>query len=415
MNHHVVRLWVLCLLCFYGFAPAPAEEIAAAGKAVGWRGDGTGRYPDAQPPATWDVDAGKNILWRTKVGRGQIHAGRGRRPRCSGRGTRPADVRRSGQREDPLERDQLSRGLPPGGKRPEAKPPTAEGCGYHAHASLRRQTHLCNLRHGNRRLLRSCGASPLDPLPRTTADHSVWPRVAGARRRETPGEHFRTDRAGPADRQRRLGRPRGPIHLRHARGGEDGRRRGGDHARRRLRASGRRTDPARKLADTIEYVSPVVDAGVVFFVDSTTVALRLPAKPGETIRPEKVSGERRRRGRSVRLARVPRGDDLFVSRGVLYAMEAASGKLAYKKELEIRSAGGKAGGEPADLYPSLTLAGNFLLVSNDVGEMLVLAPGKEYKQIARNSLDKGSGASPVPCGSRLLLRSGTMLYCIGSR
>ena len=39
-------------------------------KVVGWRGDGTGRYPDANPPTEWflkENGESKNILWKTKL------------------------------------------------------------------------------------------------------------------------------------------------------------------------------------------------------------------------------------------------------------------------------------------------------------------------------------------------------------
>jgi outer membrane protein assembly factor BamB len=52
----------------------PLLQCAAApvfADSLGWRGDGSGRYSDAKPPAQWDMDEGKNILWRTKVGKSQ--------------------------------------------------------------------------------------------------------------------------------------------------------------------------------------------------------------------------------------------------------------------------------------------------------------------------------------------------------
>ena len=33
----------------------------------GWRGDWTGRWPDATPPLAWDYETGTNILWRTTL------------------------------------------------------------------------------------------------------------------------------------------------------------------------------------------------------------------------------------------------------------------------------------------------------------------------------------------------------------
>ncbi len=34
---------------------------------VGWRGDGTGRYPDASPVRAWDLKEGTNVLWRVPL------------------------------------------------------------------------------------------------------------------------------------------------------------------------------------------------------------------------------------------------------------------------------------------------------------------------------------------------------------
>jgi hypothetical protein len=32
---------------------------------VGWRTDGTGRYPDAQPPTEWSAQS--NVVWKTPL------------------------------------------------------------------------------------------------------------------------------------------------------------------------------------------------------------------------------------------------------------------------------------------------------------------------------------------------------------
>ena len=45
-------------------------SLAEEAKVVGWRGDGTGRYPDATPPTEWyqkENGESKNILWKTKL------------------------------------------------------------------------------------------------------------------------------------------------------------------------------------------------------------------------------------------------------------------------------------------------------------------------------------------------------------
>ena len=103
------------------------------------------------------------------------------------------------------------------------------------------------------------------------------------------------------------------------------------------------------------------------------------------------------------------GNDLHGCQRGSYALEAHTGRLSYyEKELALRfSAGGQPGRPPANLYPSVTLAGKRLLVGNDAGETLVLQPGEQYKEACRNTIDNGSGASLVPDGARLFLRAGT--------
>jgi outer membrane protein assembly factor BamB len=84
-------------------------------------------------------------------------------------------------------------------------------------------------------------------------------------------------------------------------------------------------------------------------------------------------------------------------------LNAATGAVLLEKSLEI---------DP-NIYPSLALAGKHLFLGNEKGTMLVLEPGVLYKEIRRNELPDGSGASPVFSGSHLFLRGGEILYCVG--
>ena len=77
------------------------------------------------------------------------------------------------------------------------------------------------------------------------------------------------------------------------------------------------------------------------------------------------------------------------------------------------AAGPTLGGK--HIYGSLTLSGKVMPLTNDIGETLVLAPGRQYRQRSHNYLDQGSGASPVADGKLLLLRGGGKLYGLGGR
>ena len=98
--------------------------------------------------------------------------------------------------------------------------------------------------------------------------------------------------------------------------------------------------------------------------------------------------------------------------GLIYAMnaksifsvvDAATGEVVSERRLDF------GGGQS---YPSITLAGNRLFVSSDNGTTLVLEPGREYKELARNSLETFR-SSLVFEGKRMYVRTTKGLWCIG--
>jgi len=86
-------------------------------------------------------------------------------------------------------------------------------------------------------------------------------------------------------------------------------------------------------------------------------------------------------------------------------IDAKTGKIVYHKRLSKRGA----------FYGASMMAeGRIYAISKERGAV-VLAAGKEFKQIARNYLDDKSlfNGTPVISNSQLLLRSDRFLYCIG--
>ncbi len=61
-NQKVVFAVMLTALSGPGFG-GPALAVDVTGASVGWRLDGTGRYPNADPPLRWAPD--QNVLWAT--------------------------------------------------------------------------------------------------------------------------------------------------------------------------------------------------------------------------------------------------------------------------------------------------------------------------------------------------------------
>jgi outer membrane protein assembly factor BamB len=64
------------------------------------------------------------------------------------------------------------------------------------------------------------------------------------------------------------------------------------------------------------------------------------------------------------------------------------------------------------IYPSISLAGDRLYVSSDNGSTAVVQPGREYKVLARNKLEPFR-SSLVFEGKRVYIRTEKRLYCIG--
>jgi outer membrane protein assembly factor BamB len=64
------------------------------------------------------------------------------------------------------------------------------------------------------------------------------------------------------------------------------------------------------------------------------------------------------------------------------------------------------------VYPSICLAGKYIYISSDNGTTIVLEPGRAYKEIARNDLETFR-SSPVFEGRRMYVRTQKHLWCIG--
>ncbi len=374
-----------------------------------------GAYPQADPPTEWDADSGRNILWRVKVGKGQstpLAVGR-----CVLVTSEPDRLTALDAADGKVLWTRTSGydSLPPEIKAPAKNPPTSPNCGYSTptsasdgqavYAAFGTGVVACYDLAGTRRWLRY-----LDMRQTTEYGRSASPLLAHGKLIVSLGGLVALDaRTGRTlwqtpEAKMTYGTPAvatiGRSEVVFTPGGDCVRLADGKILARRLAAS--------------TYTSPLVDSGVVYYLDSSSVAIKLPAQAVEGFQPEKLWDSDDLDGEFF-TSPLLWGGILYTASnaGVLYAMEAKTGKILWQKELEIRNASGKPGSPPGNIYPSPTLAGRRLLVGNDVGQMLVLVPGGEYRETARNRLDQGSGASPLPAGKRLFLRGGDKLYAIG--
>ena len=154
----------------------------------------------------------------------------------------------------------------------------------------------------------------------------------------------------------------------------------------------------------LEYCAAVVKDGIAYFIENGGKAIRLPAKASDSIEVEEL------------WKTTPKKDRYYASPvvhdGLIYActqkqvfsvIDAEDGKVVYEKKLNL------GGGT---MYPSITLAGGLLYVSIDNGTTIVLEPGREYKEIARNKLEPFR-STPVFIGKRMYVRGLKNLYCVG--
>lgn len=394
---------------------ALAVAAPALGQGAGWRGDGTGRYPAADPPLKWDIDAGTAIRWAVTVGKGQST------PVVSGGRIFLAveqDLLLCLDRETGKVLWQKDNGygvLPAGTPPPAKRPPAAPGCGYatptpvtdgkYVYASYGTGIVVCYDYDGNRRWARW-----LDRPQASEYGRAASPLLVKGKLLVSVGGLEALDPASgeilweAKDAVPTFGTPAaariGDVDVVLTPGGDCVRLADG-----RLLAS--------NLA-VMKYTTPLVEGGVVYYAGAPTVALRLPEAAGETVRPAPLWQAEDLEGEFFASPLCHDGIIYVASNlGVLDALDAKTGALVFRQKLPIASADVSDGREPANVYGSLVLAGKHLFLANDAGETLVLEPGRQYKEVAHNFLDKGSGATLVPDGKRLFLRGGRKLYCIG--
>jgi outer membrane protein assembly factor BamB len=152
--------------------------------------------------------------------------------------------------------------------------------------------------------------------------------------------------------------------------------------------------------------SPVLHEGTVYYVHGAVSASRLPQSVAPPVKVQvlwkgKVKGD----GYWFSSPVVFKGLLYATSdQGILSVLDAGSGELVYDKRLDLRGS----------MYPSISLAGNRLYISSDNGTTVVLKPGREYQELARNKLEPFR-SSLVFEGKRLYVRTEKHLYCIGEK
>ncbi len=174
-----------------------------------------------------------------------------------------------------------------------------------------------------------------------------------------------------------------------------------------------RADTGKRVASELakcHHASPSAARGVLYFGDSVVKAVRLDATfAAKDLWEEMIEG-------AVFGSPLWHDDTLFTvtGKGELFAFDARDGRKAGAL-IDARPLFGEEGQRAgaAATYSSLTLAGAHLFLTSVRGETVVLEAGRDAKLVARNKLPAGTRSTPVLSGKDLFLRDGDKLFCIG--
>jgi outer membrane protein assembly factor BamB len=94
------------------------------------------------------------------------------------------------------------------------------------------------------------------------------------------------------------------------------------------------------------------------------------------------------------------------ARATFYVLDVKDGQLVYSQPLDIPT--GASGG----IFGSIALAGGNIILGNCTGNLVVLAPGRQFTLLQSNNLDGGEGCCPAFAGKQMFLRVNESLVCI---
>lgn len=386
MKKHDIRIWVITWLSLAAFSATQAAT-------TGFRDDGAGLYPKAQPPLAWS--ASSNVVWKTALTNWSNAS-----PVLSGKRlfvcAEPATMICVGaDKGDILWMDTLPE-LP-------APPPKTHGAnGYTSPTPCTDGTRIWAVFGQG---YAACWTVKGERLWTTKLEYPphnwggcISPRLAGGVLVVQFDNMIGLDPATGAEKWR-LKTPWGwgsPVVATIA----------GKEVL--YTCKGAVVDPAsgreyNKGLVELAFNSPCLVDKTLYYLQGKPQAYALPANPEELPRPlwENTSIA------EDRYYATP-----LVTKGLVYAinqarnlsvLDQATGKLVYQQ---------KMGFLQGTVYPSPTLAGDYVFLSSENGQTVVIKAGHQYEEIARNTLEPFRSC-PVFSGTRMYVRTLKHLWCIG--
>ena len=155
----------------------------------------------------------------------------------------------------------------------------------------------------------------------------------------------------------------------------------------------------------LTYGTPVQTDDTVYFMQGRGAAVRLPGQAGESVAVEKLWEPDLGNDRYYASPVIYDGLVYTINQARLFSvLDAHTREEVYSKRLELGR---------GTAYPSVSLAGGRLYVSSDNGTTIVMKPGREYQEIARNTLE-AFRSTPVFEGKRMYVRTLATLYCVAA-
>ena len=375
---------------------------------VGWRNDGSGHFPNANPPLEWSET--KNILWKTTIGPNRYSSP----VVVGGKVFVTADPailfcvdaadgkilwQQSNGPADLPEKD--SSQAPPA--TPDNTTSTPASDGKNVYVVLGNGIAACYDVSGRRQWIRYFDLKPTSQYGRAaspvladgklfvtlshlmaldpTTGREVWTR------KEVP-ESFGTPMAAKIDETNVLVMPSGHL----------------------VRSSDGMILAA--MPGGLKFASPIVRDDTVYLIQTGSISHRFtPASPDRWL--PKPLWEQEIPGTYYASALIDNGLIYAVANELKFSiLDARDGTVLVTRELAFPNVSDDV---EVSMYPSLTLAGNRLFVFNDQGDALVLEPGNPCRELKRNHLGEGHGGSPAFVEKRIYIRSGRHLYCIGEK